>query len=163
LIIICRGEFSVLRSLAFTEGDLWIVVAMISWAIYSIILRHRPSGLGLSMRLAAIIPAGVIVLAPFTAWEAYQGDVPDWTLETVAWIAFLAVVGSLGSYQLYGYVQRTLGAGRTSLLLYLVPVYNVVLAWALLGEQPLAYHWIGAGLVLPGLMLATRAQRSRPV
>ncbi|NMM44585.1 DMT family transporter [Rhodospirillaceae bacterium KN72] len=156
LVIVCRGDLGVLLSLNFTSGDLWIVASTISWAVYSVLSRHRPSEMGLSTRFAAVTLAGVIVLAPFTAWEASQGHVPDYNWETFGWIAMLACIASFGAYQLYSYVQKVLGAGRSSLLMYLVPLYNAGLAWALLGEQPKMYHMVGALMVLPGLMLATR-------
>ncbi|WP_420417565.1 EamA family transporter [Pacificispira sp.] len=89
----------------------------------------------------------MIILAPFTLWEASTGNVPVWNWETAGWIALLALVASFGAYQVYAYVQRVLGAGRSSLLMYLVPIYNAVLAWALLGEtpQPLSLDRRGAG------------------
>ncbi|MBO6836995.1 MAG: DMT family transporter [Alphaproteobacteria bacterium] len=155
IVIVCRADLDVLVNLAFTVGDLWILAAMIGWAVYSVLLRHRPSEMGLSTRFGATTLAGVIILAPFTLWEASTGNVPVWNWETAGWIALLALVASFGAYQVYAYVQRVLGAGRSSLLMYLVPIYNAVLAWALLGETPQPYHWIGAALVLPGMMLAT--------
>lgn len=159
LIIVCRGDPDVLLSLSFTAGDLWILAAMAGWAVYSVLLRHRPSEMGLSTRFAAIAIAGILVLAPFTVWEAAQGHTPVWGWELLGWVALLAVVASFGAYQLHAFVQKTLGAGRTSLLMYLIPVYNAGLAWLLLDERPETYHWIGAALVLPGLMLATARKR----
>lgn len=155
IVIVCRADPHVLLTLAFTVGDLWILAAMTGWAVYSVLLRHRPSEMGLSTRFGATVLAGIVILAPFTLWEAAAGNVPVWNWETAAWIALLAVVASFGAYQVHAYVQRVLGAGRTSLLMYLIPVYNAGLAWALLGETPQSYHWVGAALVLPGMMLAT--------
>ena len=48
-----------------------------------------------------------------------------------------------------------------ALILYLVPIYNAVLAWLLLGERLHAYHLTGAALVLSGIYLATRRARPR--
>lgn len=155
--IVCRGDIDVLINFAFTSGDIWIVTSMIAWAVYSVLLRHRPSEMGISTRFGAIVLGGLVVLAPFTLWESLVlGEVPAFTWETLKWVALLSIVASFGAYQVYAFVQKTLGAGRTSLLMYLMPVYNVGLAWVLLGEQPQSYHWIGAALVLPGLMLATK-------
>lgn len=154
MIIITRADIGVLLSLSFTEGDIWILASMISWALYSVLLRHRPSEMGLTTRLGAIVLAGIIVLAPFTVWETVQGQSPDWGWEVFGWVAILAVFASFGAYQLHGFVQRTLGASRTSLFLYMMPLYSAGLAWLLLGEVPQIYHWIGAAFVLPGLMLA---------
>jgi drug/metabolite transporter (DMT)-like permease len=40
--------------------------------------------------------------------------------------------------------------------MYLIPIYNGVLAFLLLGERLESYHLLGAALVLPGIFLATR-------
>ena len=45
---------------------------------------------------------------------------------------------------------------RTGLLMYLIPVYNGILAFILLGEELQSFHLLGAALVLPGVFLATR-------
>jgi drug/metabolite transporter (DMT)-like permease len=60
------------------------------------------------------------------------------------------------SYQAYGYMLRELGASRSSLVMYLAPVYAAFTSWALLGEAPRWYHAVGALLILPAIWLATR-------
>ena len=52
LAIIARGDPAVLTGLAFTIGDLWIAAAMAGWALYAILLKYRPSRLGLMTRFA---------------------------------------------------------------------------------------------------------------
>jgi drug/metabolite transporter (DMT)-like permease len=154
--IVARGDLGVLASLSFAPGDLWIVAAMAGWAVYAILLRHRPSALPMMARFAAIVASGLVVLLPFTVLEGLTGEQPRWNATSYATVGFLAVVASFGAYQVYALVQRSLGAGPTSLLMYLIPVYNGLLAWLLLGESLEAYHLVGAALVLPGIFLATR-------
>ncbi len=156
LIIVVRGDIAVLSSLGFTAGDLWILAATTGWAVYAVLLRHRPSDLAPMTRFAAITAGGVLILLPFHVGEALAGEVPalDWT--TLLTFLFLALVPALGAYQAYGRIQRSLGAGPTSLLMYLIPLYNSVLASLLLGERLEPYHFFGALLVLPGIYLATR-------
>jgi drug/metabolite transporter (DMT)-like permease len=156
LVILARADLGVLRGLRFTAGDLWVVAAVVAWAVYSVRLRYRPTALGLNERFAGIVLGGVVTLLPFTIGEALLDRPPPLTAETVAWVAFLAVVASFGAYQVYGMILQALGASEASLLFYLTPVYNALLAWLLLGERLAPYHLAGAALVLPGLYLATR-------
>jgi len=156
IAIVCRGEWEVLASLSFAVGDFWIVGAMVAWAIYCIMLQHRPSALPMMARFTAIVIGGILVLLPFTLAEGLSGELPALEARSFLIVAFLAVVPSFGAYQVYGLVQRTLGAGPTSLLMYLFPLYNGVLAFLILGERLHSYHLIGAALVLPGIYLATR-------
>jgi drug/metabolite transporter (DMT)-like permease len=53
-----------------------------------------------------------------------------------------------------------LGASRVATSLYLSPLYGGLAAWLVLGESMGFHHVIGAGLILPGIFLASQqAQR----
>ena len=52
-------------------------------------------------------------------------------------------------------VVRRLRPGRTATFLNLMPFVVIALAWALLGETLHAYHVVGAGLVIGGVVLTT--------
>ncbi|MEM7170285.1 MAG: DMT family transporter [Pseudomonadota bacterium] len=155
LVILTQGDPDILLGLHFGQGDLWILASTVSWAVYSVLLRHRASGLSLSCRFAACILAGVVILLPFTIWEGFTSGPPAVNSYTLTAVGFLAIVASFGAYQVYAFIQRHLGAGPTSLLMYLVPVYNGALAYYLLDERLAWYQVIGAALVLPGIFFAT--------
>jgi drug/metabolite transporter (DMT)-like permease len=123
-------------------------------------MRHRPSTLDATTRFAALTIAGVAALLPLLLIEAAMVGPPRLDGFTAGIMLFLAIVPGLGAYQTYEFVQRRLGANRASLLMYLIPVYNAGLAWALLGEQLRLYHFVGAAMVLPGIWLATRRPAS---
>ena len=156
LAIVCRGSWQVLTSLGFSVGDLWILAATTGWALYSVLLRHRPSAFAPMTRFAAIMAGGLLVLLPFHVMEAVGGELPAIDGRSLLTVLFLALVPGLGAYLAYGRIQRALGAGPTSLLMYLIPLYNGVLAYLLLGERLEPYHRVGAARVLPGIYLVTR-------
>jgi drug/metabolite transporter (DMT)-like permease len=158
LTVIFRGDLGLLLGLQFTLGDLWILAATVAWAWYSVLLRHRPSVLPLVARFAAIVAGGVLVLLPFQLAEIASGAAPTFDRLTVTTVLFVAAVSSCAAYLAYAFIQRTLGAGPTGLLMYLIPLYNAGLAFVLLGERLELHHLAGAALILPGLFLATRAR-----
>jgi drug/metabolite transporter (DMT)-like permease len=158
IVIVFKGDLGVLLALHFAPGDLCIVAAVFSWAVYSVMLQHRPTALAATPRFAATILLGTLALLPFLAIESALYAVPRLDTTVVAIMLLLAVVPGLGAYQAYALLQSRLGANRTSLMLYLVPIYNAVLARLLLGEQLRLYHFIGAALVLPGIYLSTRRE-----
>ncbi|WP_437602460.1 DMT family transporter [Sorangium sp. So ce590] len=155
LVIVLRGDPAALLALSFSTGDLVILVAAISWALYTVLLKRWPDPLGVSARLTAIALAGVIVLLPLLGWELATRGPPDFDLRTVAAVLTLVLVPGVGAYATYGYITQHLGPSRTGLLLYMSPVYTAVMAWMLLGEAFALHHWLGAALVLPGLFFAT--------
>jgi drug/metabolite transporter (DMT)-like permease len=154
--IIARGDIGVLLGLTFTIGDLYILGCSFSWAVYTVWIQHRPSALAPTPRFTALTIVGVIALLPPLAVETAMLGPPRLDGFTLAVMLFLAIVPGVGAYQTYAFVQRRLGTSRTSLLMYLIPVYNAGLAWALLGESLHAYHFVGTAMVLPGIYLATR-------
>ncbi|WP_438024552.1 DMT family transporter [Sorangium sp. So ce233] len=155
LIIVLRGDPAALLALDFSAGDLIILAAAVSWALYTVLLKRWPDPLGVTARLTAIALAGVILLLPALGWELASRGPPDFDLRTIAAVLTLVLVPGVGAYATYSYITQHLGPGRTGLLLYLSPVYTAVMAWLLLGEAFALYHWLGAALVLPGLFFAT--------
>ena len=160
LAIIVKGDLGALARVEFTAGDLWIVVASISWAVYSVLLRHRPTRLDPVPRLAAITLAGIGVLVPFSLVEAVVIGVPTPDARSVAAVLTLGLLPGFGAYQAYSWLVREIGTARAGLVLYLIPIYSALLAWLLLGEGLAWYHALGAALVLGGLGLANRAPRA---
>lgn len=158
--IVARGDPAVLLGMQFVPGDLLILAAAIAWAVYTVMVQHRPSALAAQPRLAATAVAGVLAMLPFLGVEIARAGPPVLDATNLGAMLVLAIVPGIGAYQTYTFVQSRLGAGRASLLMYLIPVYNAVLAWTLLGERLHPYHFAGAALVLPGIYLATRCPRA---
>jgi len=154
VIVITRGEPQILLSLHFVMGDLLIVAASIAWALYSILLK-RPTRVKTVVRLTGLIFAGVLVIAPFYAIEIAMGYHMSLSLRTIGIILFLALVTGFAAYLSYNWLVARLGPSRTGLMLYLGPLYNSALAYALLGEELHVYHVVGTALILPGLWLTT--------
>lgn len=161
LWIIFRGDLETLLSLRFTVGDLWIVAGAIGWAVYVVLLKYRPSRLGMMTRFTALCGAGSLVLLPFYVWETLTGKPMPVTPDTLVANGLLIFVAGFGAYQAYAKAQAVLGASRGSLVMYMSPVYVAAMAWAFLGERLETYHLIGAALVLPGIWLANRTPRPR--
>lgn len=156
LWVIARGDVDNLLQVRFSAGDLWIVVAAVSWVAYSVLLKAWPSSLGPAERLAAIIAGGLVVLLPATMVEWWWQAPPPASVRGVVLIVLAAVLPGALSYAAYSFMQRELGAARTALLLYTGPVYGAAGAWWVLGEAPGMHHLVGAALILPSIWLATR-------
>jgi len=159
LIIVVRGSLSNLLAVRFTSGDLWILTAVASWVVYSLVLRQRPSVLGPFARLTLITAGGVVVLLPFTIAEfAVAGGPEDWS--RALWLALVvALLPGFGAYQAYSFMQRELGTAQAGMVLYLSPLYTALIAWWTLAEAPQWFHLAGAALILPGMYLANRKAR----
>jgi len=156
VIVVVKGSWQNLISVQFTTGDLWIMVAVASWTIYSVVLKLRGSVLTPFARVTVITFGGLVVLLPFTVFEVVSQGLPADLQHAMIICVVAAVLPGLIAYQAYAYLQQQVGAARAGLVLYLGPLYTALLAWMLLGEPPQWYHLIGAMLILPGMYLAMK-------
>jgi drug/metabolite transporter (DMT)-like permease len=155
LVVLSKGDPGALGQLEFGKGDLWVVLAAIGWSLYTVFNKRVPlPPLPGTVKLAALIGGGALVLAPFAAVE---GDVPsfgDGRLYVA--LAFLAIVPSLGAYFCFDRLVAVAGPARASMSVYLIPLFATLAAWPLLGEAPHLYHAAGFGMILLAVALSSR-------
>jgi drug/metabolite transporter (DMT)-like permease len=158
-VIVARGDVTGLLSLGFNPGDIAILAAAISWAVYSILLHDRRlQALPSHVTFAAIAFAGTLVLTPLWLFEgATHGFFP---MTAIGWaaVAALAVVPSVLAFLAYQWLVREIGAMRTGMALYFLPIVGVGLAAIFLGEAIHLYHLAGTALTIGGVVLATLAR-----
>lgn len=158
--IVLEGDLKRFLALDFNIGDLLILFCAISWAAYSVLQKTEPcKKLSMLPMLGLTTMSGAILLAPLAAYEFLSGAQMPQTQH--AWLSIAGIVGfsSLLAFTGTQHGIRHLGPQATSLSLYLLPVYGVLLAVLLLGETYHQYHAIGTVLVLGGVILASAPTR----
>ena len=73
ITIITKANFDVLRNLNFNKGDLTMVVAMLSWATYSALLKVKKHDVSQLCLLQIIISFGLLFLIPVYIFEFFLG------------------------------------------------------------------------------------------
>ena len=159
-VIVSKGEPSVLLNLQFNVGDLWILAATASWALYTVLLPRRPK-VNQTSFMAAGVALGLMVLLPFYLWETATVQPVPIRLETFGSVAYLAVLSSVLAYLCYNRAVELVGANRASITSYILPLMGTVLAIVLLGETFRSYHGIGFVFILSGIYLVARARKAR--
>jgi drug/metabolite transporter (DMT)-like permease len=150
--VVVRGDPRALLELDLVQGDVWMVGAMVIYALYSLLIPRRPPSHMLSF-LAATFLIGSALLLPFYLWErAVQGS-PEWNGGLVAAVLYVAVFPSILAYLFWNRGVEQVGAGQTGLFVCLVPVFTAVLAVPLLGETLQPFHLGGFVLISAGILL----------
>ena len=155
LFIIARGDFMALADIELNSGDLLLLAAIVLWGLYTACLRKRPPIHWLSFT-AVTFAIGVLVNAPFFAWEHMSVRQMQLDTQTIAAIAYVSIFPSVLSYIFFNRGVELIGANRAGVCLHLVPLFGAILAIALLGEEPRGTHFIGIALILTGVTLAAR-------
>lgn len=155
-IVIARGDLAALAGLQLAAGDLWLLLAVALWALYSVLLQRRPADLPPLALLAATIVIGLALLTPLYALELAAGRHLTLGLESALSIGYVSLFASVIAYIFWNRGVREVGPNPAGVMLNLMPVFSAGLAITLLGERLASYHWLGAALVLAGILLAGR-------
>ena len=155
--IIARGDLQVLLGLSLNLGDVWMLGAVLTWAVYTVGLQWRPAGVHPMLMLGALTLVGVLALAPLYAWElgTFGGAARHINLrwEALAGIAYVGIFPSFIGYIFYNKGVAEVGPNKASLFIHLMPVFGTLLSAAFLGELPHLYHLAGIALIFAGIYL----------
>ena len=154
LVIVSKAELSRLLGLQMNPGDLWIMVAVVSWAIYSVTLRHRPTTVSPFGFFGFSVAFGVVALLPLAIWEQGGLVVPQWNTWVWAVVGYIAIFPSILAYLFWNRGVAEIGAATAGLFIYLIPVFGLVLAILFLNEALHGYHLVGILLIAAGILLA---------
>ena len=159
LLLISRGSLEVLFGLGLNTGDLWMLVAVLTWSIYTVGLQWRPKGVHPMLQLAAFVFVGLLVMAPMYAWELSGGRTVNLHAGSVAGILYAGVIAAFLGFVCFNAGVIAVGPSVGSLFIHLQPVFAAVLSTLLLGEHPAWFHFAGMTLVLGGIALTMRQPR----
>jgi drug/metabolite transporter (DMT)-like permease len=154
-----RGDFAVLAQFAFVPGDVWMIVACVFYAGYTVGIRSRPPMPGLVFFTALAIVACAVSL-PLLAAEIWSGH---FVITPKGWLvlAFTVIGPSILSQLFFLRAVELIGPGRAGVFVNLVPVFAPLLSVLILGEQLALYHGLALALVLGGIFIAERLGRKK--
>ena len=158
LYLISRGSWQTFASLSFQRGDLIMLLAVLAWALYTLLLRRWARHLLVPplVLLGVLMLLGLPLILPFYLLELGRVGGFALTPSNLAAIGYTAVFASLVAYLAWNHGIRVIGAAKAALTNYVMPVFTAFLGWVLLNESLQLYHWLGAAMIFGGLLLATR-------
>jgi drug/metabolite transporter (DMT)-like permease len=161
LTIITRLDFSKLINLDLNKGDLWLLVAMLSWAIYSTMLITHKTGLKYLSFMTAIVSIGLIFLFPQFLFELSNHQVIKFNIPFILITSYVVFFAGLGSYILWNKAVVIVGPNKAGIFLHLMPVFSSFMAIFLLNEKLMNFHIIGAIIIIIGIYLSSKKSPSR--
>ncbi|TLP96780.1 DMT family transporter [Nesterenkonia salmonea] len=143
-------------------GDLIMVGAIMSWALYSIAVKRYLHLFPEYGTLLVMTSLSVAVLAPLVALEWAIVGVPELG-QWAYWpgLAYLGIFPSIVALLLYNRAVSVLGASQAAVFLNFLPVVTMIGAFLFLSEAVTAAQVGGAGLVIAGVILTTRPARNK--
>ena len=156
LIIISKFQLNTLLSLNLNKGDLWILVAMISWATYSIMVKEKKINLDPLALLQTLIFIGLIFLIPFYLYELHNAQFLKLNIPVLLTVGYVVIFAGIGAYIFWIGAIKIIGPSRSGVFLHLMPVFSSLMAIFLLGERLANFHIFGALFILTGIIVSTK-------
>jgi drug/metabolite transporter (DMT)-like permease len=162
LTILSEGQLQTLLGFRLNIGDIFIILSMAMWSVYTIMLRWRPRGLNVISFLWVVGIIGNTCVLPLWLGEMALGHFIAWSWTNLAALLAVALCSSVLAYLFWNRGVEEVGANVAGLFVHLMPVFGIVLAWLFLNEELAPYHVMGIVLILSGIWLTSRYGRRRP-
>ena len=154
VFLITKGTFSRLLNISFAIGDIWMLVAAIIFAVYSILLKRKPKQLSIwAFQLSTFI-LGLIFLFPFFIWEYITASPVEFDTKTVSSILYVGIFASLSAFVLWNKAVMTVGPSKAAMIYYTLPLFSGILAYVFLKEDITILHLYSALLIVSGILIA---------
>ncbi|WP_420546749.1 DMT family transporter [Curvivirga sp.] len=159
-VLLTKGDLLQLERVSIGQGEIWALAAAVSWAIYSVLLKKRPEGVGQRSFVLFTFTVGMLSLLPFAIYEHYHIKPMEFTQTNILAILYVGLFASILAYLMWNNAVKVLGPSKVGILLYMFPVFAVVGAAIILGEGLELFHFIGIFTVLSGvaILLIKRAK-----
>jgi len=162
-VVITRGDPWVLVQGGLGVGELLLLGCAATWVAYTLMGRCLLQGV--NPLTTTTVSAGLgllLLLAAALAFEGPQALAAPLQAGVAAWAAlvFLSVGATVLAYAWYFEGVSALGAGAASAYITLVPVFGVLFAALLLGEQIDGSMAFGGALAVGGLAVMHMARRA---
>jgi len=156
VVILTKADSSKLLNLNFNKGDLWMVVAMFSWAMYSALLRKKKFELSHMSLLQTIISAGLILLLPAYLIEMALGYRVNIHLPFILTLSYVVLFPGLASFIFWIKGISIIGSNRSGIFLHLMPIFSTLLAILIFNEKFMLFHLIGTIFIITGIILSSK-------
>ncbi|MBD5266280.1 MAG: DMT family transporter [Bacteroides sp.] len=143
-------------------GDLLSLLAAMSWAIYSIVIKKLNPLYSALFITRKTFFYGVITAIPFLLIEP-EITPPTILLEPVllANLLFLALFCSLFAYLMWAVIIGKIGAVKASNYMYFQPVVTLLFSYFILSEKISIIGYTGCAMILLGVWLSDFLQKRK--
>ena len=135
LFIISKADIEIVKKIKFNKGDLSMVVGMLSWAIYSALLRKKKHPFSQIVLLEIIIIFGLIFLIPIYFLEMNFGNkiVLEWPF--ILTLGYVVLFPGIFAFLFWIKGIDIIGANRAGVFLHLMTIFGAIMAILILGEK----------------------------
>ena len=144
-------------SSSFFWGNLCLVAAALTWALYSVLIRKVTRETDVLTTTLIAFLGGLPVCLPLSGWEVATQGFGAISLGVVGGILFLGIISTALAMYLWNTAFAVLDAGVASLTFFAQPVVGTLLSVLFLHEHISALFVIGGVLIGVALLISSKA------
>ena len=156
IFIITKADLDLIKNLDFNKGDLSMVVAMFSWAVYSALLKSKKYEISQFTLLQVVIITGLIFLIPIYFIEMYLGHLIVLGKPFILTLTYVVLFPGLAAFFFWIKGISLIGANRAGIFLHLMPIFGAAMAMIIFDEKFMYYHIFGAIFIVAGIALSNK-------
>ena len=156
LFIISKADLNLVKNLQFNKGDLTMIIAMFSWAVYSALLRKKKYEISQITLLQVVIICGLIFLIPIYFIEMSMGNLIKLDKPFYLTLTYVVIFPGLASFFFWIKGIAIIGANRAGIFLHLMPIFGAIMAIIIFNEKFMVYHFLGAIFIIAGITLSNK-------
>ena len=156
VMIITKADIEILKNLDFNKGDITMVVAMFSWALYSTLLKRQKYEISQISLLQVVITFGLLFLIPVYFIEYQVGSRIILEKPFILILSYVVLFPGLASFLLWIKGISLIGANRSGVFLHLMPILSAIMAMIFFNEKFMFYHMLGACFIIIGILLSNK-------
>ena len=156
IAIVTKADFEILKNLDFNKGDITMVIAMFSWALYSTLLKRKTYEISQLSLLQVVITCGLIFLIPLYFIEHQIGSRISLDIPFILILSYVVLFPGLASFFLWIKGISLIGTNRSGVFLHLMPILSAIMAMFFFNEKFMFYHMLGACFIITGILLSNK-------
>ena len=154
--IISNGDVQRIVSLSFNNGDLWMLVCVLSWALYSTLLKKNKFKLSQFSLIQIMVSVGIIFLIPQYFYEQSIGLELNFNKAFFLILFYVVVFPAIVAYYCWQKGIEIIGPNRATMFIQLMPLFSAVMAIIIFKEKFELYHFVGATFIVSGIYLSNK-------
>ena len=157
LIVVTDGQIVTLPREELGWGAVLIFGSAFSWAVYTVVSRKALKTYSPLIVTTYASGVGLMLVAPFPLASIEESIHIFTDAQSLLFLIFLGVVSSAITFIWHQQALEKIGALSTSIYLNLVPIFGILSAAIVLGENLNEFIIVGGILVLLGIILVNTA------
>ena len=154
--IISYGDIQNIIELNFNKGDLLMIVCVISWALYSTLLKKHKFKFSQFTLIQLMVSAGVLFLIPQFFYEQSNNLEVNFNKAFFAILIYVVLFPAIAAYYCWQKGVEIIGPNRASMFIQLMPLFSAVMAVIIFKEKFELYHFVGASFIVSGIYLSNK-------